>query len=342
MCLLGQGGRGSVKRDSGSSWAALKSTGLQERFALLSLPWGCPFRSRWDMPQFTTAFSRGRQKSGMNDSRQVISSNAFSSTPPSLLQHFMPGQHKDPAEQRHLLCSNTGGNILVVQLKFSWRKCFLYNNVYFILPFLLEVNDRRKSSIPEQPSCCLNVMNLVRPEWWGMSMCYTGVGGRYHPQHWLLTHVFPLLWYQQSLSFIFRGSLIFRAQEEHVVATDTVVSTVWSFQYAAVYQKMYCKELTAKNTWKSFSRLLPAAIHPVSRGKTAVFLLWWLCEDKSLEISKWQCLDILGVSNLWVSDAKEKSACQLWDLDFNYFHLFQGSCTLLLQLPQRKARIVIK
>lgn len=129
-----------------------------------------------------------------------------------------------------------------------------------------------------------------------ISMCDTGFGGRYHPQHWLFTQIFPLLWYQQNPSFIFHGSLISRVQNEQVIAIDAVVSTVWSFQYAAMYQKVYCKEMTAKNTWTS------------SRGKPAVLLLWWLCEDKSLEISKWGCLDVLRVSNLWVSDAKEKSA----------------------------------
>lgn len=161
-----------------------------------------------------------------------------------------------------------------------------------------------------------------------MSMCDAAVWGRCHPQHWLLTHL-----YQQNPSFIFHGSLIFRARDEHVVAIDTAVPAVWSFQYAAIYQKMYYKELTAKNTWKSVSMLLSAAIHCVSRGKSAVLLLWWLCEDKSLEISKLGCLDVLRVSDLWVRDAKGKSACQLWDLNFNYFHLFQGSLTLLFQLP---------
>lgn len=111
MCALGQGGRGFVKRDSSSSWAALKSAGLQERFALLSLPWGCSFRSRWDMPQFTTPFIRVSPKSGMNDSRQFISSNTFSSTPLSLLQHFVPGQHEDPAEQTLALLSDCWGHL---------------------------------------------------------------------------------------------------------------------------------------------------------------------------------------------------------------------------------------
>ena len=39
---LGQGGRGSVKRESSGRWAALKRIGPQEGFALLLLPWGQP------------------------------------------------------------------------------------------------------------------------------------------------------------------------------------------------------------------------------------------------------------------------------------------------------------
>lgn len=194
-----------------------------------------------------------------------------------------------------------------------------------MLLFLLVTNDRRKSlslnswavawmrwtlsALLGEAGCCI-------------SMCDAGVWGRYHPQHWLLTQVFSLLLYQQNPSFTFHGSLIFRARDEHVVAIDTAVSTMWSFQYAAIYQKIHCKELTAKNTWKSISRLLPAAIHCASRGKPAVLLLWWLCEDKSLEILKWGCLDVLRLSNLWVSDAKEKSAWQLWDLDFIFYYMY--------------------
>lgn len=71
------------------------------------------------MPQFTPPFFRVSPKSGMNDSRQVISSKTFSSNPLSLLQHFVPGQHEDPVEQRHLLCSQNVGDIRVVQMKFS-------------------------------------------------------------------------------------------------------------------------------------------------------------------------------------------------------------------------------
>lgn len=136
-----------------------------------------------------------------------------------------------------------------------------------------------------------------------ISMCDAGIGGRCLPQHWLLTQIFSLLLEQQNSSFVFHES--FRAQDEHVVAIETVVPTVWFFQYAAIYQKMYCKELTAKNTWKSISRLLPVAIHCVWRGKPAVLLPWWLCEDKSLDISKWGCLDVLRVSNLWVMQRKK-------------------------------------
>lgn len=112
MCLLRQGGRGSVTRDSSSSWAALKSTGLQKRLLCCHCLGDVP--SGADGTSLSSPFFRVSLKSGMNDSREFISSNTFSSTLTSLLQHFMPEQHKDPAEQRHSLCSQTGGDVLVV------------------------------------------------------------------------------------------------------------------------------------------------------------------------------------------------------------------------------------
>lgn len=42
MCIWGREGGGSVKKESSGRWAALKRTGPQEGFALLSLPWGQP------------------------------------------------------------------------------------------------------------------------------------------------------------------------------------------------------------------------------------------------------------------------------------------------------------
>lgn len=115
--------------------------------------------------------------------------------------------------------------------------------------------------------------------------CWEGV-----PSPWrclLIPQVFSLPCYQLNPSFVFHGSLPSGAWDDHVVTTDTVVSIACSVRYAAVWQKMCRKDLTAKTTWK-LSLCPDCYLQHFPKFQ----VLWWIHEERSIKISRWGCLDV--------------------------------------------------
>lgn len=201
----------------------------------------------------------------MKEWRKVISSTTFSSTTTSLLQPFMPGQLEDPTEPSWaktlaLLsdCWGRSGNSAEVKLK----KAQILYVVSFILFFFLNRRLMVKGNhlpwaaelLPKRDEPLLTSSALSAPS--SKVGCRASMGsigaGEGFPFRALPAHSSDLSLAMRSAkpSFCFHGSLPSRARDEHVMAIDPVMSITWSFWYAAVWQKMCCKELTAKNTWK--------------------------------------------------------------------------------------------